>query len=218
MRRFVPLFCAVALVAAPLPAQDDGGGFLENLIEDNLSGAGRDVQIRGFVGALSSTARLDELTIADDTGIWLTLRDVTLDWNRSALLRGRLEVNALTAAEIIVPRLPGSDPAAPAPEATPFALPELPVSVRIDEVSAQRVDLGAALFGAAAVVSLEGSVSLEGGAGAARIDIARVDGRDGALTLDASYDNASEALEIQLNLTEAADGIAANLLGLPGTP
>jgi len=220
MRRLAA--CALVtltLVAAPLPAQDDdGGGFLETLIEDNLSGAGRDVQIRGFQGALSSVASLDELTIADDQGIWITLRDVTLDWNRAALLRGRLEVRQLTAGEIILPRAPQSDPALPTPEATPFALPELPVSVRIDKVAAARVDLGAALFGAAAVVSLEGSASLDGGAGAANIALQRIDGRVGALTLDAAYDNADENLALKLNVTEAEDGIAANLLDLPGRP
>ena len=218
MRRLAPAVLALGLIAAPVPAQNDGGGFLETLIEDNLSGAGRDVRIRGFEGALSSTASLVELTIADENGVWLTLRDVTLDWNRSALLRGRLEVNELTAGEIILPRLPGSDPEAPAPEATPFALPELPVSVRIEQVAAARLDLGAALFGAAAVVSLNGSVRIEDGTGAAQIEVARVDGREGALTLDASYDNATEALELALNLTEAEGGIAANLLDLPGTP
>lgn len=206
-------------VIAPVTAQEeDGGGFLENLIEDNLSGAGRDVRIRGFAGALSSRASLDELTVADDTGVWLTLRDVTLDWNRAALLRGRLEVNALTAAEIIVPRLPQSDAEAPSPEATPFSLPDLPVSVRIDQVAADRVELGEPLFGAAAVVSLNGSVSLDGGTGAADIAVERVDGDTGSLTLEASFDNASENLAILLNLTEAEDGIAANLLNLPGLP
>ncbi|WP_226782977.1 translocation/assembly module TamB domain-containing protein [Oceaniglobus trochenteri] len=219
MRILSYLLLALTLLSGPVLAQDDdGGGFLERLIEDNLSGAGREVNIRGFAGALSSKASLDELTIADDEGIWLTLRDVELDWNRSALLRGRLEVNALTAGEIIVPRVPGSDPEAPAPEATPFSLPELPVSVRIEEIRAERVDLGKALFGAAAVVSLDGSVSLEGGEGQAKIAIERIDGSEGALTLDASYMNETEVLALKLNVTEAADGIAANLMNLPGLP
>ena len=39
-------------------------------------------------------------------GVWLTLRDVVLDWNRSALLRRRVEVTELSAAEILLPRLP----------------------------------------------------------------------------------------------------------------
>ncbi|WP_108485191.1 translocation/assembly module TamB domain-containing protein [Oceaniglobus ichthyenteri] len=219
MRYLAPTLVSLSLLATPVIAQDDdGGGFLERLIEDNLSGAGREVNIRGFAGALSSKARLDELTIADENGIWLTLRDVELDWTRSALLLGRLEVTELTAEEIIIPRLPGSDPEAPTPEAKPFSLPDLPVSVQIEQIAAQRVDLGAALFGAAAVVSLNGSVSLANGEGAADISVDRIDGETGALTLQAAYANASEDLSIKLNLTEAENGITATLLDLPGRP
>ncbi len=47
-------------------AQEDGKSFLEGWLETNLSGAGRDVRVTGFSGALSSQATLDELTIADD--------------------------------------------------------------------------------------------------------------------------------------------------------
>lgn len=225
MVRFIRLFwfalllALAPLVVTPVAAQeDDGGGFLERLIEDKLSGAGRSVVIRGFQGALSSRATLDELIIADDEGVWLTLKDVVLDWNRSALLRGTLDVTELTAGEILLPRLPAPDPAAPAPEATPFSLPDLPVSVQIDKLVAERVVLGEALFGAAADVSLDGSMSLAGGEGTAKFAIERVDGMEGALTLDASYANASQDLNIALDLTEGADGIVANLMDLPGRP
>ncbi|WP_099824328.1 translocation/assembly module TamB domain-containing protein [Oceaniglobus indicus] len=200
--------------------EDDGGGFLERLIEDNLSGAGRNVDIRGFRGALSSKASLDQLTISDEDGVWLTLRGATLDWKRSALLRGRLEVEELSAEEILLPRLPRGQAQAdaPAPEATPFSLPDLPVSVQIQKILAERVELGAALFGAAADVSLDGSMSLADGEGAANLSIERIDGKTGALTLDASFENATSVLALDLGLREGADGIAANLLNLPGRP
>ena len=89
----------LALILALWPllatAQQDDKGFLTRLLQDSLSSAGRAVQIDGFQGALSSRASLSQLTIADDVGIWLTLRGVTLDWNRAALLRGRVEVAAI---------------------------------------------------------------------------------------------------------------------------
>ncbi|TYB89245.1 translocation/assembly module TamB domain-containing protein [Oceaniovalibus sp. ACAM 378] len=218
-RLLIALLILAVPVSSPVVAQDeDGGGFLERLIEDNLSGAGRVVTIQGFAGALSSRARLDTLTIADSEGVWLTLRDVVLDWNRSALLRGRLEVTELTAAEILLPRAPVSESTAPSPEATPFKLPDLPVSVQIGKVAAEKVSLGEALFGAAADVSLEGSVSLAGGAGEADIAIRRIDGREGSLTLKVAYDNGTEVLALNLDVAEGEDGIAANLLTLPGKP
>ena len=48
-------------------------GILQAFIEDNLSDAGRVVQIDGFAGALSSRATVERLTIADDQGVWLVL-------------------------------------------------------------------------------------------------------------------------------------------------
>ena len=60
------------------------GSALEQLLEDQLSGAGRQVTIEGFEGALSGSARLKRMTIADDQGIWLTLEDAELDWSRAA--------------------------------------------------------------------------------------------------------------------------------------
>ena len=98
------LILALSLAPALATAQsqeDVDKGYLTTLIEDNLSGDTRDVNIIGFEGALSSAASLQSMTISDSEGIWLTLEDVVLDWNRSALLRGRIEVNTLSAERII---------------------------------------------------------------------------------------------------------------------
>ncbi len=200
------------------PDDEAQGGFLERLIEDNLSGAGRQVSITGFEGALGGRATMQSLTIADDEGVWLTITDAVLDWNRSALLRGQLEVSELTAGEILLPRLPTvPESDAPTPEATGFSLPELPVSVEIGQISAARVAIGAPVFGAEAEVSLAGSVSLADGEGDATLAVERLDGR-GALTLEAAYANDTGVLALDLALDEAPDGIFANLVDLPGRP
>ncbi|RVV98168.1 hypothetical protein EKE94_12030 [Mesobaculum littorinae] len=224
LRKFLAplaLTLAVALPAQPVLSQDDdedGGGFLENLIEDNLSSAGREVRIRGFEGALSSRATIAELSISDDEGVWLTLRDAVLDWNRSALLRGRLEVEELSAASIDLPRLPQAGGTQPPPaEAQPFSLPDLPVSVVIETLDIERVALGEPLFGEAAEIALNGSARLAGGEGEAQLAVERLDA-EGALTFEGSYANDTGELVLDLSLQEGADGIAANLLDLPGRP
>ena len=97
---FIALFIA-PLVPVPLIAQDtEDRGLLEGLLEDSLSGAGRTVDVQGVQGALSSTASIDSLTIADADGVWLTLTGVTLNWSRAALLSGRLDVTELSAKEL----------------------------------------------------------------------------------------------------------------------
>ncbi|MGC9369560.1 MAG: translocation/assembly module TamB domain-containing protein [Paracoccaceae bacterium] len=220
--RFAAFLIAFLALALPALAQDearDDRGFLQGLLEDNLSGAGREVRIEGFEGALSARATIRELTIADDTGVWLTLRDVVLDWSRKALLDGRLEVNELKAGEILLPRLPAAQATEEEEKAPaqPFALPELPVAVNIARLAAEKVVIGEAVFGQAAELSLDAALRLEGGEGSATLAVTRTD-RPGALTLDTSYANATGILALDMELTEGPEGIAATLLRLPGRP
>ncbi|GGD36190.1 translocation/assembly module TamB domain-containing protein [Sinisalibacter lacisalsi] len=220
MTRLIALLAVVLTVTAlPLRAQEtvsDGPGFLEGWLEDNLSAAGREVQVRGFAGALSAQATIDEITIADDDGVWFILRGAVLDWTRSALLTGRLEIETLSAREIEILRQPSAISDGPQAEASDFALPELPVSIQIGRVTATRVVLGEDLLGTPAVVQLEGSGQLQGGAGEALFTIERIDGTSGLLRLEGAYANETRNLTLDLSLNEGPGGIAAGLIGLEG--
>ena len=223
MRRARAYLAAAALaLALPVVAQEaeEDRGFLTGYIEENLSSVGREVRLEGFEGALSSRATFDALTIADGEGVWLTIRDGAISWNRSALLRGRVEIRELSAAGIEVARRPEpeADPGLPDPEARPFRLPELPVSVNIGSIQAGSVYLAEPVLGSDVTLKLDGSLTLEGGEGSANLSVARIDGTVGALTLDASFVNATEMLKLDLALFELEDGIAATLLNLPGRP
>jgi translocation and assembly module TamB len=207
------------LTALPALAQEDDPGFLTRFLQDNLSGAGRTVQITGFQGALSSRATIAEMTIADAQGVWITLRGITLDWNRAAVLRRQFQVTELSATEIILDRPPVADETLPAPEARGFSLPELPVSIDIRRVAAGRLVLGEAVLGTALTATLDASLRLANGEGEAALSLIRLDeGPGGRVTLDASYSNTSRLLVLNLNAQEDAGGIAATMLGLPGAP
>lgn len=226
MRRLVTIFFAVlfpAIVLAQSAADiseevDDDRGFLTRLLEKNLSGTGRQVTIDGFQGALSSRATFDRMTIADTEGVWLTLQDGAIQWNRAALLRGRVSIAELSAAEILLPRLPAAGGDAPKAEATEFALPELPVSINIEQIDAERVELGAPVIGVEAAISLSGSMSLAGGEGDVDLTIDRLDGPRGEFVLDAGYANETKVLRLNLSLDEAADGLLVNLVDLYDRP
>lgn len=214
---------ALALCALPLatPVLADDRGYLTALLEDNLSDAGRKVTITGFQGALSSQATIDELTIADDRGTWLTLRRVVLDWNRAALLAGRVSVNTLSASEIILDRLPetGSDDSLPTPEARGFALPELPVSVQVGQLAAEKITLGETVLGQPVQARLQASADLSGGEGHTDLTLERTDtGPRGKFVLKAGFANETGVLTLDLTATEGAEGIATTLMGLPGAP
>ncbi len=202
------------------PAQTDDRSYLVALLEDNLSDAGRKVTITGFAGALSSVATIDEMTIADDDGVWITLRDLSLGWDRSALLSGEVTVTALTAAEIILDRLPVMDTSGmPATEGAAFALPELPVSVTIGRIAADKITLGKDVLGEEVQGTIEAALSLANGEGQITVNIDRQDeGPDGYFALQASYANATGILSVSLDAQEQADGISVRLLQVPGAP
>lgn len=208
----------LAALAQTTAQEEEDKGYLTTLLQDALSGAGRNVDITGFSGALSSRATIERLTVADKTGIWLTLEDVVFDWNRSALLGGRLEVNELSAQRIAVPRLPVTEEGAPAPEATPIAIPELPVSVDIGKLSIARAELGRGVLGQEVVMSLSGKAKLADGGADISLATRRTDGKRGEIALSARYDPGDGSALIDLKMQEAEGGIAASALGLPGAP
>ncbi len=219
MRRFLcfALFALMLPLQALAQSTSDDKGWLTRTLEDVLSGAGREIRLVGFQGALSSRATVDSITIADDEGIWLTINDAVLSINRSGLLTGKVEINELSAREILLPRLPGGGDG-PSPEARTFSLPELPVSVVIDKIAADRVELGEDVVGIAAALQVAGKLSLIDGEGSADLQIDRLDGPEGRFALAAAYSNQTTQLTLDLDLEEAADGLAANLLELPGRP
>ncbi|PTE16525.1 translocation/assembly module TamB domain-containing protein [Pseudogemmobacter blasticus] len=218
--RGVFLSCILITSAGIAAAQEDDRGYLTAFLEDNLSSAGRKVTITGFAGALSSQATVQRIEISDDKGIWITLDGVVLDWSRSSLLAGRVEVNALTAEKIVLQRWPASDEESlPSPEAKGFSLPELPVSVKVGEIAARELVLGPDILGEPVEGVVSASVELAGGEGDISVTIERTDdGPDGKVTLTAGYANATGQLDVALAAVEDKGGIAAKLLGLPGEP
>ena len=233
MRALLAIFCIAIASAAMAQVQDERpgffdrlfqsdtvdsdeeqGSFLEQLIEEQLSDSGRQVVVSGFEGALSGRATLDRLTIADDEGVWLTVTDAVLDWDRRALLSGRVDIAEITASEILLPRGPAPTAGAPTPEASGFSLPELPVSIDIEKLAADRILIGEPILGAELEASIAGAIKLEGGEAAAQLEIARLDGR-GEFSLNVAYSNTTTNLALDLWVREEAEGVLADLLELP---
>ncbi len=214
------LLFPLVFAAAPAFAQESDKDYLTSFLEDSLSDAGRSVSVTGFVGALPSRATIEVLTIADDNGVWLTLEGVTLDWSQSSLLSGELVINELSAKHLVMARLPASGNASlPAPEASGFSLPELPVSIDIGKLAIVQIELSPAVLGQPVVGQLDAAMALADGTGKAVLSLIRMgDGPAGAITLDAGYDNATEKLDLNLVAGEGVNGLVATALGLPGTP
>ncbi|WP_417474341.1 translocation/assembly module TamB domain-containing protein [Leisingera sp.] len=229
MRQFIGLSLGLCLALGapatpPAAAQDsaaESGGLLVDFLEDTLSGDSRYISVTGLQGAFSSKASIERITIADESGIWLTIEDAELDWNRLELLRGRFSVNQLSAGRIAIERPPEPlppDPDLPAPEATPFALPELPVAIELDQIAAQRIELGEKLAGVAAVFSVDGSLRLADGTLDTKLEADRLDRPGDHLRLQAGYTNETRQITLDLELDEAPGGWIGASLDLPGHP
>ncbi len=194
---------------------------LADFLQDTLSGDDRNVRVVGLNGALSSRATIEEITVADDAGVWLTIRKAELDWNRLALIRGRFSVNALTAQEIEIARAPGkttTDEPASSAETHPFQLPELPVAIEIGELRVDSLSLGQSLIGVAARLSVGGNLKLADGALDTHLDINRLDRQGDKIALVAGFQNDSRQIDLDLTVSEAPGGLISTALNIPDSP
>ncbi|WP_050603128.1 translocation/assembly module TamB domain-containing protein [Ruegeria sp. 6PALISEP08] len=206
---------------AGLAQEDEGGSMIERFLQDTLSGDDQNVTVSGLQGALSSRATIAEITVADDEGVWLTITDAVLDWNRLALIRGRFSVNALTAQEIDIARTPGTttkDTPPPAAETQAFQLPELPVAIEIGEIRISELALGEPLIGVAAELAVNGNLSLADGTLDTNLDITRLDRAGDEIKLSAGFQNADSQIDLDLQVTEAAGGLISTALKIPDSP
>ncbi|MFN3549554.1 MAG: translocation/assembly module TamB domain-containing protein [Mesorhizobium sp.] len=220
MIRFVAALLALML-ALPVLAQEtpeEERGFFIDFVENQLSADNRQIRINGIQGVLSSSATIREITIADREGVWLRISNAGIDWNRSALLRGRLDIETLRADAIEVLRQPLPAEGLPSPEATPFRLPDLPLAISLRNLEIERLSFGQDVFGLASELRATGNLEFADGSLQTALDMRRLDGPGGNLTLTASYANATEVLDVRLGLNEPANGIVANLLSIEGRP
>lgn len=211
------LFTLPAFAQQETPEEERS--LFQSFVENQLSGPNRQIRIRNIQGVLSSNAQIGEITVADNEGVWLRITNASIDWSRSTLIFSqRLQIDRLAADSIEVLRQPVPDESLPAPEASSFQVPELPIAVNLDALEVGRVSFGRDVFGLESVISLTGRLRLEDGSLDTALDITRLDGPGGRFTLAATYANETEELSLDLNLSEPEDGIVANLLGIEGRP
>lgn len=187
-------------------------------VEKQLSAPNRQISLNGLEGTLSSNVKLESITIADERGIWLKITKPELVWSRAALLSGKLDIESLTADRIDWLRNADVDESLPAPEASSFALPELPVAVVIKKLSVPLIAFDKSVFGLQSKAGVDGKITLEDGALDLDLVIDRKDGPGGSFKAVAQYANVSKVLKLDVKLDEPEDGILANLLNLEGKP
>jgi len=220
----VSAFAAVAMAGAVFGtsvatrSQESDKGVLASLISRALSTPATRVSIGSVEGALSSSATIRDITIADRDGVWLQLDSARLVWRRTALLLGRLEVDQLEVGTLRIarPPLPTENPEAVSDQPL---LPELPVKVEIKDFQLRTLALGAPVIGVDAQVSASGRATL--GKPSEGLDLAldlkRLDAR-GSLAARLQLVPETTKLDLALKVDEPENGIFANAVNLPGRP
>ncbi len=210
------------LVAVLLLGLQTGPGraLLAGVLEDSVPG----LRIGRLAGAPPFEVVVQDVSLADAQGPWLTLDRGRLDWAPTALLGGTLSVTALELGKLEIARAPAApETAAPAPEATPQADPgglplPPPLGLRVERLEVTRLALGAPLLGERLELGIDGRLAAGDGA---RIDsavrVVRLDG-EGEVTAEAVYRPAERSLEAELTAAAPQGGLASRLLGLPGAP
>ena len=80
MIRVLIWFCVAFVCAADATlAQDESeNSYIVTLIEDGLSTDDRQIRLIGIDGLLASEATIEAITIADKTGVWLTVNNAKI--------------------------------------------------------------------------------------------------------------------------------------------
>ncbi|PWB95361.1 translocation/assembly module TamB domain-containing protein [Methylosinus sporium] len=196
----------------------EGKSFLADLVSRAASSPDMKVDIGAFEDPLSAHPLLRDISIADRDGPYLKIDQIALDWSPSALFSLRLDIEKLAIGAIDIARLP-----APAQATTTkpksgggFALPDLPIRIRLGRLALETLSLGAPVLGTAAQFTATGEAALDKGAHLA-LDIRRLDA-PGAITAKADVATGGQKITLALTAQEPEGGAIARLAALPGLP
>lgn len=175
----------------------------------DIAGIGR-IELEGLDGDLLSRVRLAELTITDEEGTWLALRNVSLDWRPLRYLTGGgIVINDLGADFGRLDRLPQGGGGGGGGS---FSLPQ----ARIDRLNLERFELGEGVAGPEVVFTANSSLDI-GARGAVDFDaqFERLDAPgDRATAVFTRAENGR--MTAAVDLEGAPDGPIASLLRIPG--
>ncbi|MDB5376556.1 MAG: hypothetical protein JWR00_1002, partial [Rubritepida sp.] len=173
------------------------------------------LELEGVSGPLPGHLAVRRIGMRDADGPWVEIEDARIDLAWRDLFDRRATLTAVHVRRIAVNRLPPSDPNAPPSQPTPVAipsLPQLPVAVRIDALEVERIEIGEAVAGRAAALSLRGSLSLEGRRLQTALTATRLD-RPGNIVANIALQD--EALTAEVKASEPPGGLVATLAGQP---
>jgi translocation and assembly module TamB len=188
------LLLLLALANTP-PGREALAGLMPRL-------TGGTVRVAGIAGRFPDALRIARVGLDDAQGAYATINDLTLDWSPLRLLRGRVVIDRLDAAQIAVQREPVSS----------GGKSTLPI-IELREFRVARLDVAAALAGSPISVALSGSGAFVSNTDFnGMVDVHQTDG-GGRYSLSGTA--SGDRLQAQVHVNEPAHGLLSGLVGLP---
>lgn len=193
-----------ALLLALLMGADTDAGRTLLARALNAAGSGQ-VVVHGLGGELPFNPRIARLELTDGQGVWLRASDVSAALRPASLLRGELDLHALTAHRLELLRLPGTAVGKGARSSLPVRVRSLVIAqLALDVPSAPVPPL--AVTGTAAVAGAQADAEL----------LLTVPGRTDRYRLTLAPD--PQGHDLAVTVSEAADGPLARLARSAGLP
>lgn len=167
-----------------------GERMIAGMAEDALSDPNTSARIDGLSLTWPFVLSAEEVRVSDRSGPWLRLHEPLVDWSPSALLQGTVQIDRLTAREVVVHRQPEPPLADSVPAAEEDAAGGFPLSdfaYRLNEVSAPIV-LEQPVIGERVELSLDGTFQMRGAGGEVDMRLRSAEGELARLTGTAGRD------------------------------
>ena len=167
---------------------------------------GLHIRIGKIEGSIYGGAILRDVRFHDPKGDFARSPEIKLDWRPFAYLSGAINVNALTAKELNVSRIPAFRVV---PDTGEPLLPD--IDIRIDRLKIDRIVFAKAITGEEQVASLEGKVRIADRRAVVDANAGTLQGDRLVLKLDAVPDD--NRFDVDMKIDAPADGLVAGLLG-----
>ncbi len=184
-----------------------GHRFVVDRIANIETKSGLRFRIGRIDGSLFGSARLKNVQVSDQQGVFLTSPEIDLDWVPGAWFDNRLSIRSLTAETVTLVRAPRLRP-------SKTKGPLLPnFDIRIDRLHIERFELGPAVTGKPRVGTIDGKVDIHKGRALIDFNAAIRDGGDKMVVkLDAQPDR--NIFDVEARVTAPADGLIPAMLGI----
>ena len=168
---------------------------------------GLSIRVGRIDKSLYGKAVLHDVQFRDAKGDFATVKEAQLDWHPFSYLRGIVDINALTTAEVRVARLPAFRVV---PDRGQPFLPDL--DIRIDALKIDRIVFNKAITGEEQTASLSGNARIANRRAVVNATGGSLNGDRLVMKLDAVPDD--DRFDIALSLDAPADGLVAGIIGI----